>query len=290
MNLAALRLRLNDQAGALDALDKARNINVRTPASLRWAQIAEQLQAAPQDVMVEAYLTAIQNSLSLPLSDFWRETDLRRQAVERFLSSAERVDWQYRVLVAHDRERAYALVPENPQTAAEYWVAGEYALTVKNDAAQAVLYFTKAIERARTEGDYYASRARAELKADPAAARRDLEIATLLGTHAEYPNAVKAELAATPEEARRLRADALPPRQTIQEFAAALYGRPAVFDLLPEVRAVGPGRAAMQPWYAIAEEYLAAGQTDKAINVYRAILDYAPDENEAREKLQTLTA
>jgi tetratricopeptide (TPR) repeat protein len=294
MNLAALRLRLDDKIGALDALDTARSVNVRTPASLRWAQLAEELNTAAPQVIVESYLTYIlitPAKPALPLSDFWWQTNLRRQTVEEFLTkAAERVDWQYRVLAVHDPERAYALVPASPQTAAEYWVAGEYTLTVRNDPAQAVTFFTGAIERTRTEGDYYASRARAESKFDAAAARRDLDIATLLGTSNEYPNAVRAELAATSGEAQKLRADALPPRQLTQEFAAALYGRPAVFDLLPEVRAVGPGRAAMQPWYTIADDYLAAGQTDKAINVYRAILDYAPDETEARDQLQVLTA
>ena len=37
----------------------------------------------------------------------------------------------------------------------------------------------------------------------------------------------------------------------------------------------------MQPWYDLAASYLAAGQTDQALNVYRAILERAPEETEA---------
>ncbi|HEX2906568.1 MAG TPA: tetratricopeptide repeat protein, partial [Phototrophicaceae bacterium] len=273
-------------------LNRARQINRRTPATLHWAQLAEILQAAPAEEIVTAYAEYLPRIVynRLPLADFWWETDLRRQAVERYLTNKEvKPDWQYRILAAHNPERAAEMVSDTPQTAAEYWIAGEHALTVNQDSTAATAYFTAAIEQARTTGDYYAARARAELRLDPNAARRDLDIATLLTTWAEYPNAIRAELAATPEEAHQRRAEALPPRTTLQEFAATLYGRPAIFDLLPEVRAPGPGRTAMQPWYTLAEEYLQAGKTERALKVYNAILEYAPDETEAQEKRRELS-
>ncbi|MBC6935897.1 MAG: hypothetical protein DWB42_08635 [Chloroflexi bacterium] len=288
LNLAALRLRVGDNSGALEALDRARQISQRNPAVLHWATLAETRSAAPPQAIIEAYTIALKWQGSLPLSEFWWETALRREAVEQFLAGA-RLDWQYRVLAAHDPARAQTLVSTGPQTAAEWWIAGQDALANRDDAPAAAAAFSRAIELARTEGDYYASRARATLKSDPQATRRDLDIAALLGTYAEYPNAIRAELAASPEEAHRLRANALPPRLVGQEFAAVLYGRPAVFDLLPEVRFIGPGRAAMSPWYTIASGYLEAGEPEKATNVYRAILDYAPDEREARSQLEQLS-
>jgi hypothetical protein len=70
-----------------------------------------------------------------------------------------------------------------------------------------------------------------------------------------------------------------------QEFAAVLYGgRIAVFDLFPEMRYPGPGTAAMQPWYLLAQAYLEDGLIDDARDVYESILDYAPDETEANAR------
>jgi hypothetical protein len=75
-----------------------------------------------------------------------------------------------------------------------------------------------------------------------------------------------------------------------QNFDGVLYaGRVASFRPLPEVRAPGPGAYAMQPWYDIANDFERAGQTEDAARIYRAILDYAPDEMLARERLEGLT-
>jgi tetratricopeptide (TPR) repeat protein len=289
LNLGVLALRAGDNQAALDAFDRARQINHSNPAAqIAWARLAETMNAAAQAEIVEAYYQAMRNSDSLPLAEFWRETTIRRQAVDRYLDDLT-VDLQYRVLVVQDSARAEALMPQNPSTAAEWWVVGEHALTVQNDASAAVHAFSEAIQRARTTGDYYASRARAEMELDRPSALRDLKIAQLLGTYAEYPTTLLAPFSGRPEVVRELRANALPTRFAGQEFAAVLYGgRPSAFQLLPEVRPVGPGRQAMQPWYDIAADYLNAGQLDRAVNVYRAILEYAPDEREAREQLRKL--
>jgi O-antigen ligase/cytochrome c-type biogenesis protein CcmH/NrfG len=289
LNLGALALRDGDNQTALAAFDRARQINRMNPAAqVAWARVAETMSAAPPGDIADAYYQAMLHADSLPLSAFWRATDLRRQALNRYLDDLT-VDLQYRVLVMQDSARAGGLVPQNPSTAAEWWVVGERALTVQKDPAAAVRAFSEAIQRARTTGDYYASRARAEMETDKPAALRDLNFAQLLGTYAEYPSALRAQFPASPEVVRQLRANALPTRFAGQEFAAVLYGgRPSAFQLLPEVRPVGPGRQAMQPWYDIAADYEQAGQPDRAINVYRAILEYAPDEQEAREQLRKL--
>jgi tetratricopeptide (TPR) repeat protein len=234
-------------------------------------------------MIAEAYIDLLESpGTFLPLSDFWWETDARQTAVEQFIADKP-LDIQYRVLSVHAPERALQLVSPEPQTAAEWWVAGENALTVNQNAENAVAYFGEAIRLAANYGDYYVSRARATYQSDPVGAKHDLDIATLVGTSAEYPNAIRAEMATSADDAERLRANALPVRTALQEFAAVLYGRPATFDVLPEMRAIGPGRAAMQPWYQIAADRLAAGNIEGAMNAYRAILDYAPDEQEARD-------
>ena len=43
----------------------------------------------------------------------------------------------------------------------------------------------------------------------------------------------------------------------------------------------------MQPWYDLAQSYLETGETDRAVNVYNAILDRAPEETDARAALNT---
>jgi tetratricopeptide (TPR) repeat protein len=290
MNLAALEIERGDPRTAVEYLEKAREINQRSPASYWWATLAESLKAAPDETIINAYVTAIESSGYLPLAAVWWETPLRREAVRRYLERAP-ADNQYRVLSAHlatDNAELREIVPAQPDTAEEWWIAGEQALTRQNDAQKAAAFFTEAIHRAPGNGDYYASRARAELAADPAAAERDLQIAELLGTYAEYPNAIRAQMTAAEDEAYRLRAEALPPRRVGQEFAGVLFGRIADFDLLPTMRLPGPGREAMQPWYELAQQYEAAGDRQAALNVYNAILDYAPDEQEAATQQQAL--
>jgi tetratricopeptide (TPR) repeat protein len=285
INLAAIELRQGNPSAALSHLDMARKTNVHNLASVHWAELAEAMSAAPDEAIVEAYVDAIEASVFLPAADYWWATDLRRAAVERYLAN-QPIDIQYRVYAAHDPTSARRLIAQSPATAPEWWVAGEYALTVDLDPEKAAANFSRAIELDPINGDYYVSRARAVWESDIQAAKRDLDIAGLLGTTAESINAVQAEIQTDPEERNRLRANALPPKVVLQEFAAVLYGRPAVFDVFPEMQRIGPGRAAMQPWYALAEDYLARGENEKAIRVYLSILEYAPDEQEARERLQ----
>ncbi len=287
MNLAALELRAGNIDAAIDHLDRARQINALNPASLYWGILNEEQRSASDEAIIDAYLTALKFAPSLPLSDIWWESPLRQQALQHYLPELS-VEHQYRILRIHAPDQAAALIPTEPQTAADWWIVGESALTT-GETQRAIDAFTQSILLSPTAGDYYAARARAYLALDQAAADRDLNIAQLLGTYAEHPSAIRATMTTNPDDRYRLRVVALPPRPTLQEFAAVLYGRPAQFDLLPEMRWPGPGRAAMQPWYDIAAERLASGQIDEAIRAYQAILDYAPDEQEARDMLEQLT-
>lgn len=286
MNLAALQQQEGNAREALDSLARAMQINGRTSAALRWAELAERTGAAEEDAIIAAYQQHMDYDAILPLSAFWQETSLRRAALERHLQERS-LDEQYRIVRAFDPQRAAALVPTAPQTASEWWVFGEAAL-LDGDTKSAAEAFSRAIALAPANGDYYASRARAMMNADRATAERDLKLALLLGTAAEYPKAIWAEMTADAEQAQHLRENALPPQRSVQEFAAVLFSRPALFEVVAEMGRIGPGRAAMQPWYTLAEQHLAQGETDDAINVYRAILRYAPDEREAAEALRGL--
>lgn len=293
INLAALYQRQGDTAQALDALQRAIDIDHRNGAFLMWARLAEESGAAPLDAMVDAYLSYLRtlDSARLPLSSFWWQTDGRRQALEAYVDTLP-LDLRYRILAVHDPARLAALIPAEPATANDWWVIGENALTVTGDAQAAEAAFTQAIARLPDRsygGDYYASRARARLTLDPAGAQRDLDIAELIGTYSESPNAIRARLAASTVDQRRLWAAAVPPRIVDQNFEGVLFaGRVASFDTLPEMRLPGPGRPVMQPWYDLAESYLSSGETEQALNVYRAILDRAPEESEAREQIDRL--
>lgn len=286
INLAALEARQGNIPQALGNLERAKNINNANVAALNWARLAEAHQAALAQAIIDHYLIALRTTPHLPLSAFWQETPLRREALETYLASGVPLDIQYRILAIHAPDRLAALLPQTPVSAEDWWVTGEYALTMTGDSAVAIQAFSEAIGLAPTQGDYYASRARAEINSNPEAARQDLNLAYLLKTTHEYPNAIQVALAGSAEEVHDLRVNALPQRFIEQNFEGVSFlGRTASFELFTEMRAPGPGTAAMQPWYDLANDYLTNGETEKAANVYRAILDYAPDEHPASEAL-----
>jgi putative inorganic carbon (hco3(-)) transporter len=217
MNLGALLLRQGDSEGALQAFTEAQRINPLTVAPLNRAKVAEEYALLPRTPIVTAYIQAIGNNLfnyrRLPLSDFWTATPLREAAVEQYVQTAS-LEAAYRILAVHDPVNAHELVPSSPQTGEEWWVVGEYALSVENNPPKAVDAFTEAIERDYNNGDYYLSRAKALQIADPVRANRDADFAVLLGTYYELETA-----------------------PNLQEFAAVLYGgRMSIFELFPELR------------------------------------------------------
>ena len=288
LNLAAMQERNGNIDAALEALDRATRIRANNVAAFNRARIAEAHHIVPDDEIVQMYVDAMP-TVGLPLSDWWTETDLRRQAVDAYYQSLTALpDLQYRIAAVHFPERLAELVSDNPQTAAVWWARGEYALAVEGDAATAMSAFTQAIALSPTTGDYYAARAQAASLLG-AETTRDLNLAQLLGTGYESVNAIRASLA-TGEERERLLAAAIPPRVIAQNFEGVLFGgRTASFELLPEVQPPGPGTEYMQPWYDLAALYEADERKEQAENVYRAILDYAPGEHLARERLGTLT-
>ena len=292
INLAALEEKLGNPEQAMAHLQRAWDINHLNTASLHWARLAEanqEIVSMPDEEIVLAYLSGLRTTKQLPLSGFWWETPLRREAIHRYLEKAS-IESQYRVLSAHEPEGISQLVPENPQTAAEWWALGEHTLTIGNRPDLAVEHFIQAIERSPYNGDYYVSRARALRTLDPEAAAQDLDIAQLLGTRSEFPNALRAQLTNDDQETITFKETALPSRAVPQEFAAVLYARPAVFDVLQSMHYPGYGRAELSPLYQLAYDYIEQENPDRATQIFRHILELAPFEEEAAQQLELLRA
>jgi tetratricopeptide (TPR) repeat protein len=242
--LASFAEQQGDLANAFRYIDRALKINAQTPLWVQWARLAELTKSAPDERIMQAYQDGIWRAFDqervLPLAPFWTQTPLRQQVIEQF-AQVVGIDWQYRLWTAHNPTRLKTLVPTNPQTAREWWVMGEYALTQANDATTAQEAFTQAIalndNLYKNElGDYYASRARAFIAQNNVAqAQNDLQQAQLLGTWFEYPNLIEAQFAPS-DAAETLRQTAYPPRNIPQEFAAVMFGnRPAIFDIPPSM-------------------------------------------------------
>lgn len=288
LNLGALYELQGNLDVAIEAYDKARDIQPRNQGDFNWARLMESNGKGEASEIVAAYESSIAASGYLPLSTFWDETELRQQALEDYASQLA-IDLQYRIWAVHDPSRLPELVPDNPKTAAEWWIVGEDALTIENDSQKAADSFTQAIKLAPNNGNYYASRARATLKLNPESALNDLAIARFLGTRYEYPNAIEIALRTDPVQIRDLRINGLPPIVQSHNFEGVLFsGRNAAFRLLRSVRFPGPGTAAMQVWYDLAADYEAQGDLENAKRAYEAILNYAPDESRATEALARL--
>lgn len=278
LNLAALEVERGSPQAALTALDHALTLNASGAPALHWARIAESAALADSALIVQRYAQSI--GTRPPLSAFWGETELRREAVRRMIDNpGDSLVWRYLVAHIFFPESAAALVPDEPISADDWWVIGEHARLNGDDSA-ALAAFDRAVQLDPTNGDFYVSRAR--VQSDSAAAR-DLNIARLLGTWLSSPNAVAAEIATTPEERREWQRASVPPRIIDQNFEGVLYGgRVGSFEAFPQMRPLGRGTAVLQPLYDLAAAYEAEGQPQNALTVYRAILDAAPEETAAR--------
>lgn len=228
INLAALHLQESDVPSALELLDRARQINPLTnPASLHWAMLAEENDAADQEIIVEAYYQVILNDFRedrLPHAAFWSQTPLRDIALQRFLTENRPRDVRYRVLSEYKPQTAELLVPADPQTAADWWVVGQHALMIENNPEKALTAFDRAVELAPRMGDYYASRARVRAVLDGAEAdiQRDLNLAQLYGVQFETLDGSSTALSS----------DDVNPG-----FTSVLYsGRVLAFGILPSMR------------------------------------------------------
>ncbi|MGB7338968.1 MAG: O-antigen ligase family protein [Phototrophicaceae bacterium] len=288
LNLAALYQLSDDVASAQNAIDQARSIATRSRLDLQWAMISEQNDAIPDTDVINAYIVGIGQMGYLPLSDYWAETNLRLEVLDTYIDRLP-ADRGYRVNRVHFPERLDTIILSSPETAADWWIAGEQFLTVDNDRDAAISAFSNAIDLDPDNGDYYASRARAIGMDDRESALRDLQIARFLGTRDEYPNIIEANLTTDPDERNTLRMNALPPFGLLQGFDAVVFsGRVAQFVPYDAVRIIGRGDVALQTWYDLAADYEASGDRDAAQQIYRLIRLHAPEDDRAMQALERL--
>jgi len=286
MNLAALYEANGEPEQALIWLAEAQTVFRNSAAHLHWSRIAEANNLADDSEIVDNYVRSMELSGILPLSTFWVETTLREEAM---LSYTEQTtpDRKYRIFQVYYPDQLDNLVPENPQTAPEWWIVGEHALTIGNDRDAAIEAFTNAIEVNPNYGDYYASRARAYANAEEA--QRDLQIASFLGTSEEYINIIRLDFTSDPEEIDNLRRNAVPAYLQSVAFENIVFnGRAALFTPYDSVRQIGRGNDVMQVLYDLAAEYEANGDIEEAIIVYEAIAFRAPEDDRALTEIERL--
>ena len=276
LNLAALAEQQGDIETAMAALEQAYQIRLDSLPLIHQARIAEANGSLPDEAIVRLYASAMD---TLPLASFWWETDLRRQAVESKLP-AWSIDLQYRILAAHDPERLSELLPETPTTAADYWVLGEYALSVLGDAEQAREAFSTAVELSPMTGDNYVALSRSS-RDDPEAMRYLLGRGELLGLTYENSNMLRAELSDDSAQRKSYLLRAVPQRSLWHFFSSIRFGRLAILEPLPSMGSLGPGRAQLQAWFDLTEIYLEEGDMDNAQRIAALIYSQAPYEADA---------
>jgi tetratricopeptide (TPR) repeat protein len=271
VNLAGLYEQDGRYEDALAALERADSINRGNPARFNWARIAEAHNLASDEAIISAYLDEMTKIAwrQLPLSSFWMETPLRRAALEQLYDEVATDGQRRRLAAVHFPERLADLPAAPPDlSTGDGWVEAARASNLWQIAA-----------------DYQ----------DTPVARIEymLNRAELLLTNYESPNALRAfvaeRLGAPLETINRYRLAAVPPRYQDQNFEGVLFGgRAAGLDVFPFMRRPGGGYPLFAPYYEVAESYEAAGDSAGATQIYRYILDYAPDETLARERLAAL--
>ena len=261
------------------------------------------------DAARAAYVTALRANPNLGASGFWSEpghperATVPGEAIDG-LAAGRRVDTGlWLAIMAGDRDRAAAIAariapetaPANELRALAYWaawlnderlapcpecfyarIAAEGALLPSDDVLLA--------ELALRRGDSIAH----PLDLTPEQAARLALFASEGGTaRAWYVLAQVAEQAGADDATiNGLLARAVPPVFARQEFAATVYGRISLFDELPQARTPALGRYDLEPWFALAERYTAAGLPDRARRVYAALLLADPYLWDVRQQME----
>ncbi len=105
-------------------------------------------------------------------------------------------------------------------------------------------------------------------------ARLALFLEPIGGARANRVLALDARRRGDSDEYERLMALAVPPRVVSQNFEVVVYGRPAMFEYLPQVAPPGPGYPVLDPWLELADWYESHEMYDEAADVLEAILRY----------------
>jgi len=239
MNLAYLYEQAGEYDKALNALYRAEAILPISPeANYNIGRLGEAYQVLDDEAIIAYYYKALiqlRGRGDIPTESFWTQTPLRTQALRQYIQNRQELEVTiaYILVAQHFPDEINNYVPQNPKTGREWWVVGEYVLTIEKNPQKAIEAFTNAIATTPQEGDYYAGRARAKiaLGENP---DTDLNIASLLPRRFESVALIRADIAeqdGDTETAQKLR-ESTQTRVVSGDFAGVLYhGRIGVFDL-----------------------------------------------------------
>lgn len=279
LNLAALYAEKGDFEQAVFYSQKA--VEIHPDTWQHWLKLAEyQEKTGENSAALDSYREAVELNPLITASDYWFDKEgiletlypnwtpaiqtlvaMNRGWTDRALDSASRIEpqnyWDYRALIT------FAFSQEN------YPLALQWA--------------TEAIEKnVGNLGYFYAERAEinyrlgVETQAEKDA-RTAIFISSVDGARGYYVLALLLEDSEPEKSINNYLVQSAPPMVSLQEYAAAVYARPAQLNFLPQLRLPGLGRSAYDGWFWLAERYAADDNSKtKPEDVYDAIADRDP--------------
>ncbi|MEO0562710.1 MAG: O-antigen ligase family protein, partial [Chloroflexota bacterium] len=291
LNLAALEEQRGDFELAYDHAQRANLISYENPAAFHEARYAEILGEGTESQQIELLIQAIQDSRGvgvgiLPLASWWSQTDTRMEAVLAYADSRP-LNESYLIYDTFTPLNARSLIPENPETAEDWMVAG-YA---SEDDRQQYDAFARAIAISPRQGNAYVQRGRAALSLGlpVASVENDVNTGTLFGSWRGDGATLLSEIQNDTAIRREYLIQAVPVIHLPQYFSAVVYnGRISAFDPLPTVTYPLLSDDQFAPWYALADMMIEANEFQRAANVYRMILRADWEQDRARTALDAL--
>lgn len=288
-NTAAIFAQAGDYLMATAYMSRA--VDIRPDLWQYWVKLGEYQEASGQ--LVEArstYYRALGIDVDMVRSDYWEPDDnypARTAALEIFYQNASPSN---QVMIAIYRDW-----PERAQAAAaivipddfyDYFALGCYSFYVE-DYDASIVYYTQAIDETPPDDQLarvYAKRAETNLELENLDDAEDDAYTALFlnkvdGARGYY---VLAQLRMNDGEADSDTIDrylimSVKPRVVAQEYAVALYGRPAMLDWLPQLALPGQGLRAYEPWLLLMQRYENDGDPEtNPADVVEAIHDSDP--------------
>lgn len=276
-NLAALYAQKGDFLAAADAMQQA--VDIHPDLWQYQLKLAEYQEAAGQpEEALQVYVIALDKDIQITRSDYWNSHKEVLEAAYADLSPAQRTILAVNRNWSERAEESAAQIES--KEALDYLALAHYALYAE-DEETALRWYTDAIEKQNSNLPLlYAERAELHLKmGSQQEAEKDARTAIFLnpieGARAYY---VLAQLSDEGDQViNEYLIRAVIPQVIIQEYASAVYARPALLEYLPQLKLPGQGRAAYEPWFWLAERYDADKDEDTdPAEVYDAIQDSDP--------------
>lgn len=274
-NLAALYAEKGDFDQAVIYIQKAADIH---PDYWEyWLKLGEYQRAADQPA-IESYQQALALNPLIVRSDYWKSRPEILEDVYPLLPAAPRT-----LVAIHSKwsEKATEEVTKiRPQHYWDYVALAHYAIFI-GDEESAIQWYSEALEKkVGKPAQFYAERAEVHLKiGNEEKAKEDALTAIFInpieGSRGYY---VLAQLSDEDEKTiNDYLIRAVIPGVSVQEYASAVYARPARLNWLPQLMLPGQGRTAFEPWFLLAERYATDEDenTDPA-DVYNAIQESNP--------------